>query len=68
MSAWTYANIWESVAAAIPDEPAIVQGERVVSFADFEAQADALATHLLATGLPHQAKVAVLRHQLPRIP
>lgn len=65
MSAWTYANVWESVAAAIPDEPAIVQGERVVSFAEFEAQADALAAHLLAAGLPQQAKVAVYATNCP---
>lgn len=59
MTAWVYANIWESVAAAIPDEPAIVQGDRVVSFAEFDTQADALAAHLLAAGLTQQAKVAV---------
>ena len=65
MTAWTYANIWESVAAAIPDQPAIVQGERVVTFAEFEAQADALATHLLAAGLQQQAKVAVYATNCP---
>ena len=65
MTAWTYANIWESVAAAVPDQPAIVQGERVVSFAEFEAQADALATHLLAAGLQQQAKVAVYATNCP---
>ncbi|MDB5681899.1 MAG: CoA synthetase, long-chain fatty acid:CoA ligase, partial [Sphingomonas bacterium] len=65
MSAWTYANIWESVAAAVPDQPAIVQGERVVTFADFEAQADALATHLLNAGLRQQAKVAVYASNCP---
>ena len=65
MSAWTYANIWESVAAAVPDQPAIVQGERVVSFAEFEAQADALAAHLLAAGLQQQAKVAVYATNCP---
>jgi len=65
MTAWTYANIWESVAAAVPDEPAIIQGERVVSFAAFEAQADALAAHLIAAGLPQQAKVAVYASNCP---
>lgn len=65
MSAWGYANVWESVAAAIPDEPAIVQGDRVVSFADFDSAADALATHLLAAGLGHQAKVAIYTTNCP---
>ncbi|HEX4695182.1 AMP-binding protein [Sphingomonas sp.] len=65
MTAWVYANIWESVAASIPDEPAIVQGDRVVSFAGFDAQADALAAHLLAAGLTRQAKVAVYATNRP---
>src|ERR1700750_1604212 len=65
MSAWTYANIWESVAAAVPDQPAIVQGERIVSFAEFETQADAMAAHLLAAGLRQQAKVAVYATNCP---
>jgi len=65
MSAWGYANVWESVAASTPDEPAIVQGERVVSFADFDAQADALAAHFIAAGLTHQSKVAVYATNCP---
>jgi fatty-acyl-CoA synthase len=65
VSAWTYANVWESVAAAIPDEPAIVQGDRVVSFAEFDAAADALAAHFLAAGLTHQSKVAVYTTNCP---
>lgn len=65
MTAWTYANVWEAVAAAIPDEPAIVQGDRVVSFVEFDAAADALAAHFLAAGLTHQSKVAVYTTNCP---
>jgi acyl-CoA synthetase (AMP-forming)/AMP-acid ligase II len=65
VSAWGYANVWESVAAAIPDEPAIVQGDRIVSFAEFDAAADALAAHFLASGLTHQSKVAVCTTNCP---
>lgn len=65
MSAWTYANIWESVAAATPDEPAIVQGDHVVSFAELERQADALAAHYLAAGLAQQSKIAVYATNCP---
>lgn len=65
MSAWAYANVWEAVAAAIPDEPAIIQGDRVVSFADFDEAADALAVHLLAAGLTQQSKVAVYATNCP---
>ena len=65
MSAWGYANVWEAVAAATPDEPAVVQGDRVVSFAQFDAQADALAAHFIAAGLSHQSKVAVYATNCP---
>ena len=65
MSAWGYANVWESVAAAIPDEPAIVQGDHVVTFAEFDAAADALAAQFIASGLTHQSKVAVYTTNCP---
>lgn len=65
MSAWGYANVWESVAASTPDEPAVVQGDRVVSFAEFDAQADALAAHFIAAGLTQQSKVAVYATNCP---
>ncbi|CAA9496107.1 MAG: Long-chain-fatty-acid--CoA ligase [uncultured Sphingomonadaceae bacterium] len=64
-SAWCYANLWESVAAALPLEPAIIQGERVVTFAAFDAAADALAAFLLVEGLGRQAKVAVYAANRP---
>ncbi|NWG52942.1 MAG: AMP-binding protein, partial [Hydrogenophilaceae bacterium] len=56
---WSHAEVWDSVAAAIPEERAIVQGERALSWAEFSRQADALAAHLLARGLAQQSKVAV---------
>jgi acyl-CoA synthetase (AMP-forming)/AMP-acid ligase II len=65
MTAWTYATVWESVAAAIPEEPAIVQGERVVTSAEFDAGADALAAHFLSSELQQQSKVAVYATNCP---
>jgi acyl-CoA synthetase (AMP-forming)/AMP-acid ligase II len=65
MTAWSYATVWESVAAAIPEEPAIVQGDHVVTFAEFDAAADALAAHFLSAGLQHQSKVAVYATNCP---
>lgn len=56
---WSYANIWESVAAALPLEPAIIQGERELSWADLDGKANGVAAVLLGAGLGHQAKVAV---------
>ena len=59
MSVWSYADIRESIAAALPDEPAFIQGEARLDWRDFDAGANGLAATLLAAGLGHQAKVAV---------
>lgn len=56
--AWTIADVWEAIAAAQPDLPALVQGERVINWSQMDARADALAAHMLASGVGHQAKVA----------
>ncbi|MCR5879741.1 AMP-binding protein [Phenylobacterium sp. J367] len=58
MTAWTFADVWEAIAAAQPDRPAQIQGPRVLTWADFDARADALAADLIAAGLGRQAKVA----------
>ena len=56
--AWTFADVWEAISAAQPDTPALVQGQRVVTWGQFDARADALAAHFIASGMGHQAKVA----------
>ena len=65
MSSWTFADVWEAIAAAQPDHPAHIQGERVVSWGAFDARADALAAHLIAAGLDRQAKVAAFLYNGP---
>ncbi len=62
---WNYADLWETIAAAIPARPAQIHGERVVSWAQFDRRADALATHLLEAGLTRQAKVAAYLYNAP---
>ena len=47
MSSWTFADVWEAIAAAQPDHPAHIQGERVLTWGEFDARADALAAHLI---------------------
>ena len=59
---WSYANAWEPIARMQPREPAVLQGERVVSWGDFDAQADALAARLIAAGLRQNSKVGVYLH------
>ncbi|HET6792844.1 MAG TPA: acyl-CoA synthetase [Acidimicrobiales bacterium] len=65
MTSWTFADVWEAIAAAQPDRPAHIQGERVVTWRQFDARADALAAHLVAAGLGHQAKVAAYLYNGP---
>ena len=65
MSSWTFADVWEAIAAAQPDHPAHIQGERVLTWAEFDARSDALAAHLIAAGLDHQAKVAAFLYNGP---
>jgi fatty-acyl-CoA synthase len=55
---WNYANVWESIAQAIPERPAQVQGPRTISWAEFDQRADALARHLIEAGLTKGSKVA----------
>ena len=65
MTPWTYAALWESVAAAIPDELAVVQGSREVTWRGFDEAANGLAAHLLACGISHQGKIAVYARNGP---
>lgn len=65
MSSWTFADVWEAIAAAQPEHPAHIQGGRVMTWAAFDARADALAAHLIAAGLEHQAKIAAFLYNGP---
>lgn len=59
---WSYANAWEPIARMQPDQPAVLQGERRLSWGAFDAHADALAAHMIAAGLRHNSKVGVYLH------
>ena len=65
MSAWTFADVWEAIAARQPDKPALIQGDRIVTWGQFDAHADALAAHLVASGLTSDAKVAAYLYNGP---
>src|SRR5579863_6029659 len=62
---WNYADVWESIAGAIPDYPAQIKGSRVVVWADFDRRANALARRLLDLGLRQQSKVAAYLYNGP---
>jgi fatty-acyl-CoA synthase len=55
---WNFATLWESVADAIPDRIAVVQGTRREDWRTFDERASRLAAGLVAAGLEPGAKVA----------
>lgn len=58
MSNWNFADVYEAIGSRIPDHPCQIQGDRVVTWGQFNCRADALAADMLAHGLTHQSKVA----------
>jgi acyl-CoA synthetase (AMP-forming)/AMP-acid ligase II len=56
---WHMANIWESVAQAIPSSEAVVFEERRLSWSDYESQAARIAQVYVDHGLKTDAKVAI---------
>jgi fatty-acyl-CoA synthase len=65
MTTWNLADIFEAVAARVPDRACQIQGDRVVTWAEFDRRANALTADLLAAGLGHQSKVAAYLYNGP---
>jgi fatty-acyl-CoA synthase len=65
MSGWNFADIWEVCARQVPDAPAQVQGDRTVTWAEFDRRANGVAAALLAAGVAHQDKVAQYLYNCP---
>ena len=65
MAGWNFADVWELVAEELPDAPAQVQGDRRLSWAEFDRRADGIASALVAEGLGLQAKVAHYLYNCP---
>src|SRR6476661_5173906 len=55
---WNLADAFESVSDAIPDQTALIQGERRVAWRDFDERAARLASAFVAAGLEPDSKVA----------
>src|SRR5258708_23414800 len=55
---WNFADIWESIADALPEHGALVQGARRVGWGRFDDRAARLAAALTAAGLRPGSKVA----------
>jgi 3-oxocholest-4-en-26-oate---CoA ligase len=59
MGDWHFADIFETIAGAVPDRPAIISGEHVTTWAAFDRRAEAVAVDLLDAGLGRASKVGV---------
>ena len=57
--------MWESVADAIPQSPAVIQGSKMLSWKEFDSHADAVAATLLNSGMGRHAKLAVYMQNRP---
>jgi fatty-acyl-CoA synthase len=55
---WNFASIYESVADALPDQTALIQGDRVRTWRELDDRAARLAGALRAAGLGPDSKVA----------
>ncbi|RLE17527.1 MAG: acyl-CoA synthetase, partial [Actinobacteria bacterium] len=62
---WTFAEIWETAAAQLPDAPFAKQGGRTVSWSEANRRAEGVATFLLDRGAQNQDKVAQYLYNCP---
>jgi acyl-CoA synthetase (AMP-forming)/AMP-acid ligase II len=65
MTNWNYADAWETVADIRPDAIAVTQGERHLSWSEFDRGADGVAQFLLDQDVVQQDKVAVYLYNCP---
>ena len=62
---WQFADVFEAIAEVIPDLPAIVYGEQVVSWQNLDQRSNSLAHDMVAAGITSQSKVAVYMPNRP---
>jgi non-ribosomal peptide synthetase component F len=65
LSNWNYADVWETVADVQPESIAVTQGDRNVTWREFDRGADGIAQFLLDLGTVQQDKVAVYLYNSP---
>ena len=65
MTGWTFADVWEIAADAVPEAPCQIQGDRVITWQEFDARADGIARWLLDLGVEKQDKVAHYLYNCP---
>ncbi|MDQ1396704.1 MAG: 3-oxocholest-4-en-26-oate---CoA ligase [Acidimicrobiaceae bacterium] len=65
MTDWNFADAFEVVAAKVPDAPCQKQGDRTVTWAEFDRRANGFAAELIEAGLTKQSKVAAYLTNCP---
>jgi fatty-acyl-CoA synthase len=65
MNGWNFADVWEVVAEQVPDAPALVHGDRRVTWSQLDHRADGIARALLDGGAVRQDKVAHYLYNCP---
>lgn len=65
MAGWNLADIFEVVAQEIPDSAALIQGARVLTWAQLDRRANAIANYLNSHGLKRQENVTQYLHNCP---
>ena len=63
---WSFGRVFSAVASAVPpDEPALIHGDRVINWGDFEKRTNALAQAFIAAGAAPGDKLAHLMRNSP---
>ena len=65
MPAWNFATMWEIAADTHADDPAVIQGDREITWREFDRRADGVARTLIDRGAAHQDKVAQYLYNCP---
>ena len=60
-----YSDVWQAVAAALPDRPAITTRDATITYRDFVRDAGAFATRLRAGGVRRGDALAILMYNRP---
>jgi 3-oxocholest-4-en-26-oate---CoA ligase len=65
MPGWNIADVFEVVAAAVPASPALIQGQRIVSWQDLDTRSGQVAAYLAGQRLARQDKVVQYLRNCP---
>jgi 3-oxocholest-4-en-26-oate---CoA ligase len=65
VSKWNFADVWETVAEALPDAPALVHRGRTRTWREFDQRADNVGQWLLDAEVKEQDKLALYLYNCP---